>query len=80
MNRYWSVAQGYVSWKGNWEGIAPGWKGRTNHGYEVLISDLATPAARARWIGQIEEKLWCSLAAAEEFKQIVGQIEMRHQQ
>lgn len=73
MNRFWSVAQGYVSWKGNWEGIAPGWKGRANHGYEVPVSDLATPEARERWIDQIDDKSWPSDAAKTEFAQIVAQ-------
>jgi len=74
MDQFWQVAHGYIQWRGNWEGIAPGWKGHANHGYEVPLSHLATPEGRERWIDQIDEKSWPSDAAKAEFSRIVGQL------
>lgn len=73
MHKFWQVAQGHIQWRGNWEGIAPGWKGHANHGYEVPLRDLRTPEGRERWLDQIEEKSWPSDAAKAEFSRIVAQ-------
>jgi hypothetical protein len=72
MYRFWSVTKRFITWNGS--GAPAKWQGNPDHGYDVDVSQLRTPEARARWIEQIEEKLWCSAAATEEFKQIVSQI------
>ena len=76
MDRFWSVSSnGCINWKGNWEGITPGWRGRANHDYYVPIRDLAGPEERAYWVeDHIPEKAWCSPEAVHEFGRIVRRL------
>lgn len=76
MDRFWNVGQnGCINWKGNWEGIAPGWHGPANHDYYVPVADLATPTHRAYLTEtHLPEKRWCATAAVVEFARIVQRL------